>query len=188
MQVSTIAWAKAILANFPVRHLPLADNITVVDASGRIFEQGSFEYLQSKDGFVSKVFLQPEILEQGRSRRDNIELKPLATPRILQGPTENDVVERTRRIGDFSVYKYYLTAIGWKLCSTVVAVAIIYMVAHKFPRRLKLLALICSVLTHSLALWLTWYSNGTVKSLVLFSTIYAASAVVALVSSAGMLW
>lgn len=46
----------------------------------------------------------------------------------------------------------------------------------------------CLPLNLCTALWLTWYAGGTVKSLALFSTIYAASAVLALLSIGTTVW
>lgn len=113
--------------------------------------------------FFEQSLLQPEILKQGPSRREKSASNPSTTSRILQGPTANDVAEKSRRIGDLAVYKYYLAAIGWKLCWVVVAVAIVYMVSQRFPRMQHIfLALIPNLLTHSLALWLIWYADGAV--------------------------
>jgi hypothetical protein len=124
------------LTSLLVRHLSLADNIIVLDANGRISEQGSFKDLHSQDGFISKIMLHPEILEQGSSKQPNEEVstkKASQTPRIVPGPTPNDIAERTRRVGDFSVYKYYFAAIGWKLGSSIVLMAVIFMITGNFP-------------------------------------------------------
>jgi ATP-binding cassette, subfamily C (CFTR/MRP), member 1 len=118
-----------------VRHLPLADNIIVLDPSGRISEQGSFVYLRQKDGFVSKLMLQPGLLEQSHSKRSSESAqKGHAVLKIFQGPTANDVADRTRRIGDVSVYKYYMAAIGWKLGLWSVVLLALHTVTLKFPR------------------------------------------------------
>lgn len=118
-----------------VRHLPLADNIIVLDPSGRISEQGSFVYLRQKDGFVSKVMLQPELLEQSHPSRSNESTqKGRAVQKVFQGPTANDMADRTRRIGDISVYKYYMAAIGWKLGLWTVGLLALNTVTLKFPR------------------------------------------------------
>jgi len=118
-----------------VRYLPLADNIIVLDPSGDISEQGSFAYLRQKDGFVSRIILHPELLEHSQSERSSEATRkgPLV-PKSLQGPTANDVADRTRRIGDASVYKYYLAAIGWKLGLWSVVLLALYTVTLKFPR------------------------------------------------------
>jgi hypothetical protein len=60
--------------------------------------------------FFEQSLLQPEILKQGPSRREKSASNPSTASRILQGPTANDVAEKSRRIGDLAVYKYYLAA------------------------------------------------------------------------------
>jgi ATP-binding cassette subfamily C (CFTR/MRP) protein 1 len=129
-----------------VRHLPLADNIIVLDPSGRISEQGSFTYLRQKDGFVSRLMLQPELLERHSERSSDSTQKGPVVPKVLQGPSANDMADRTRRIGDASVYKYYLAAIGWKLGLWVIVLLALYTVTLKFPRMffIRPLCLICS--------------------------------------------
>jgi ATP-binding cassette subfamily C (CFTR/MRP) protein 1 len=118
-----------------VRHLPLADNIIVLDPRGCISEQGSFVYLRQKDGFVRKVMRQPELLEQSHSKRSSESAqKGHAVPKIFPGPTANDVADRTRRIGDVSVYKYYMATIGWKIGLWSVVLLALYTVTLKFPR------------------------------------------------------
>lgn len=117
-----------------VRHLPLADNVIVLDQSGHISEQGSLDYLRQKDGFVSKVMRQPELLEQSHTERSSEPAQSGRPPlESFRGPTANDVADRTRRIRDVSVYKYYLAAIGWKLGIWTIVLLALYTVALKFP-------------------------------------------------------
>jgi ATP-binding cassette, subfamily C (CFTR/MRP), member 1 len=84
---------------------------------------------------VSKIILQPELLEEnrfGRPKESTQNRTPV--PKILQGPSANDVEDRTRQIGDGSVYKYYLASIGWKLELIVAGLIVLYVLALKFPR------------------------------------------------------
>lgn len=121
-----------------VRHLALADNIVVLGEDGRIAEQGSFDSLRSQQGFVSKLLLHPELLEPKRVEKPvtHVRSKTAYTPpKALRGPTDNDVADLTRRIGDLSVYKYYLKSIGWKIALSEVASCSVYMVAQVFPRK-----------------------------------------------------
>jgi ATP-binding cassette subfamily C (CFTR/MRP) protein 1 len=106
-----------------------------LETGGRISEQGSFGALRAKGGFVSNVVLHPDLLEQGSAKpvEEDSPKKASPLPKIFQGPTANDVAERTRRVGDFAVYKYYYAAIGWKLFLSIMALATIYMVTGNFP-------------------------------------------------------
>lgn len=124
-----------------VRHLPLADSIVVLGEDGRIAEQGSFDSLRSRQGFVSKLLLHPELLESKRVEEPldsatKVKSKPApALPKVLRGPSDNDVADLTRRIGDLAVYKYYLKSIGWKIALLEVASCSVFMLAQVFPRK-----------------------------------------------------
>ncbi len=122
-------------------HLSLADNIIVLGADGRIAEQGTFEQLRSQDGFVSKLLLNPELLKSkttemgatdGTGQKNK---KAIVLPNALRGATVNDVEDLTRRVGDLSVYKYYINSIGWKIVSANIACSLIACVSQAFPRR-----------------------------------------------------
>ena len=124
-----------ILSTLLVRHLPHADNIIVLDASGQISEQGSFEHLRAKEGFVSSLIVHPSLLDQGPTRpaEDKSTRKASPASTVLQGPTANDVAERTRRIGDSAVYKYYYAAVGWKWTTVILTLSFAYMIFGNLP-------------------------------------------------------
>ena len=120
-----------------VRHLPLADNIVVLDADGHVAEQGTFEHLRAQEGFVSNVLLASNSKIDGeKGEGAPKEKKPsAAVKRALKGPTANDFQDLTRRTGDISVYKYYLASIGWNNAVATVAMACIYSVTTRFNRK-----------------------------------------------------
>jgi ATP-binding cassette, subfamily C (CFTR/MRP), member 1 len=128
---------------FIVRHLSLADNVIVIGTDGCIAEQGAFEVLRSQDGFVSKLLLHPELLESkphadaGGNNDIESKTKPSSSaPKPLRGgATANDVTDLTRRIGDLSVYKYYLKSIGWKFVLANTAACVVSTIAQLFPRK-----------------------------------------------------
>lgn len=128
---------------FTVRHLSLADNVIVIGTDGCIAEQGAFEVLRSHDGFVSKLLLHPELLESkigadtGGNNNTESKTKPSSTaPKPIRGGAiVNDATDLTRRIGDLSVYKYYLKSIGWKLVLVNTAACVISTIAQLFPRK-----------------------------------------------------
>jgi ATP-binding cassette subfamily C (CFTR/MRP) protein 1 len=123
---------------FKVRHLPLADNILVLDKDGKVVEQGTFEYLRSRDGFVSKLMLHPELLES-KSRSGDAEdasqkVPAAAVAKVLRGPSANDAADLARQTGDISVYKYYLKSIGWKIGLANGIGSLVFMLGTKTPR------------------------------------------------------
>jgi ATP-binding cassette subfamily C (CFTR/MRP) protein 1 len=131
---------KANNSFYIVRHLPLADKVVVLGSDGSILEQGTFEDLRSQDGFISKLLLHPELLlsHTNTGVGDNIESKKKPTisdNKPIRGAAVNDTADLTRRIGDLSVYKYYLKSIGWKIALTIASACIISSLAQTFPRK-----------------------------------------------------
>jgi len=128
---------------FLVRHLSLADKIIVLGSDGRIAEQGTFEDLRSRNGFVSKLLLHPELLESKSSKinagTDSNSKQATTIPKALRGPSDNDVADLTRRIGDLSVYKYYLRSIGPRIALIGVVSSFVWMLCQAFPRKYSLL-------------------------------------------------
>jgi ATP-binding cassette subfamily C (CFTR/MRP) protein 1 len=120
-----------------VRHLPLADNIIVLDKDGKAIEQGTFDALRARDGFVGRLTLHPEILgvdPGSRETEDSSSVKaPPTAPKVLLGPSANDMADLTRQTGDVSVYKYYLKSIGWKIGLANAMGSLVYMFGSKFP-------------------------------------------------------
>ena len=131
------------MLTYLVRHLSLADKIIVLGSDGRIAEQGTFESLRSQNGFVSKLLLHPELLESTSSEanagRESNSKQATTIPKALRGPSDNDVADLTRRIGDISVYKYYLRSIGSRIVLIGVASSFVWMLCQAFPRKYPLL-------------------------------------------------
>lgn len=174
------------LTMITVRRLPLSDQIIVLGADGKIAEQGHFNDLRSQEGFVNKIMLQPELLRSRSNETDMTEDSPTRATKggakALQGPTLSDATDLTRRLGDISVYKYYLRAIGWKIVVLDASWGVLFALGSNFPRELTYHILFLKLTP--LGLWLTWYSNGTVTSLPLFASIYAVTAIVTMFSVA----
>jgi ATP-binding cassette subfamily C (CFTR/MRP) protein 1 len=122
-----------------VRHLWLADCIIVIGADGRIAEQGTFETLRSQNGFVGKLLFDPELKPYsgpGPSYGGDSMTRPSATiPHVLRGAPANNAADLARRTGDFSVYKYYLRSIGWKIALVCIASCSASMIGLTFPRK-----------------------------------------------------
>jgi ATP-binding cassette, subfamily C (CFTR/MRP), member 1 len=120
-----------------VQHLPLADNIIVLDNNGKTSEQGTFDQLRASDGFVAKLVLHPEILDSDpRSipTEDTISGYESATIiKAFQGPSANDMADLARQTGDISVYKYYLKSIGWKIAMVNAMGSTVYILGKTFP-------------------------------------------------------
>ena len=113
-----------------VRHLPLANNIVVLERDGTVLEQGTFDQLRLQGGFVSNLIIRPGVLggqevspiEQGKAQGSKV--------KAVQPPDASDL---TRSIGDVAVYKYYFRSIGWKLVTANLTSSFIYMLGSQFP-------------------------------------------------------
>jgi ATP-binding cassette subfamily C (CFTR/MRP) protein 1 len=168
-----------------VQYLPLADNIIVLDTTGSITEQGTFDYLRSQGGFISKILIHPEILQRDSTAGTGEGTKPKTSPTFFQassGARAGDAEDLTRRIGDLSVYKYWLSSVGWKYAISCSSCSLIFNLASTFPCKLSY-SFNWNRVSHYIALWLNWYSGGTFTSLSLFASIYALSAVIALTTA-----
>lgn len=133
----------AILATHAVHHLHCADHIVVLGQDGKVIEQGSFSALSSHGTYVRNLSLGSSHDESPK------ELKPpcLAREPVVARQADGDAErELARQTGDFSVYKYYTTSIGWKLGSLIVLTAISFAFGRKFPE-----------------LWVRWWSEDEVS-------------------------
>ncbi|KAH8799341.1 putative multidrug resistance protein [Xylogone sp. PMI_703] len=127
-----------ILVTHSTRHFQLADKIIVLDKDGRVAEQGNFDTLRAKDGYISSLILH-ETMEQPHITP--VEVSAKSRPKI-KSVTQDDVTDLTRKTGDITVYKYYFKSIGWPraavfFCSTAFQVFCTY-----FPQ-----------------IWLKWWSE-----------------------------
>ncbi|KAE9378324.1 putative multidrug resistance protein [Stipitochalara longipes BDJ] len=158
--------STVILATHAVRHLPLADNIIVLEKDGKAIEQGKFVELRARAGFVSRLVLHPDILDPDTGSiptEDNPSgIAPTSLPKAFQGPSENDIVDLARQTGDISVYKYYLKSIGWKIALLNAMGSLIYTFGNRFP-----------------SIWLNLYAERTIASLSVFAVGYVGTTIVA---------
>lgn len=119
-----------------VRHLPQADQIIVLDVDGHISQQGKFDDLRIQGGFVSSLVLPDMPTEERKtSPKDAAKRKPL--PKVLQGPSANDIADLTRRTGDISLYRYYFASIGWKISLALLLTVCLNTLGSSFPRKLS---------------------------------------------------
>jgi ATP-binding cassette subfamily C (CFTR/MRP) protein 1 len=98
-----------ILATHAVQHLYAADFIVALGRHGAPVEQGSYEQLMAGQGYVKSLAV--ELRDQ--SNQETI-AKPTGslTTEIAESVLQDDVPVFDRRLGDFSVYKYYSKRVG----------------------------------------------------------------------------
>ncbi|KXG45668.1 ABC transporter, integral membrane type 1 [Penicillium griseofulvum] len=114
--------SSVIVASSSVKRLPYSDHIIVLEAGGRICEQGNFTSLNKTGGYVSSFGLGLPDWEYNVKRfSDSPSYSSVDTVQkekevLIEEPEHHD------RGGDLGIYTYYINAIGW-------LPAIIFMVA-----------------------------------------------------------
>ncbi|KAH8891439.1 P-loop containing nucleoside triphosphate hydrolase protein [Thozetella sp. PMI_491] len=99
-----------ILITHATQHLPLADLILVLGES-KVVEQGTWAELRSSTGYVSK--LQVKETDSSRTKAAADERPPTITG--IKTASKDDMLDLTRKTGDFSLYGYYFKCIGGPL-------------------------------------------------------------------------
>jgi len=100
--------ATILLVTHSIRHLSLADNIVVLQKDGKLLAQGNFESLQ-KNGYLSR-----DVMSQMQDREEPTEEVVINTPKNVQGMTDEQKEDLSRKAGDIKIYAYYARSIGWK--------------------------------------------------------------------------
>ncbi|TEY70433.1 hypothetical protein BOTCAL_0103g00160 [Botryotinia calthae] len=108
-----------VLCTHSVRHLPAADYIITL-GEGTIVEQGSFNELMRKQGYVQRLGLK----DSSDSEVPSENITPKESPRrsesyVIEEPTTAEVLslapeaDKSRQMGDGTVYKHYFMSMGW---------------------------------------------------------------------------
>ncbi len=122
-----------------VRRASFADDIVVLGEDGKILEQGSFDHLASRPGYVSDIFSQQRDWSHQSNTKpktggDNssslTEISRLLDAALPKGVNQDDL---HRRDGDTSVYKFYLQSAGLLSPSIITATMVILAFCDGFP-------------------------------------------------------
>ncbi|KAJ5490192.1 ABC transporter integral membrane type 1 [Penicillium expansum] len=115
--------ASVIVASSSVKRLPYSDHIVVLEAGGRICEQGSFASLSKTGGYVASFGLglpdweqNPKRFSDSHSYSSSMDTIQKEKETLIEEPENHDSG------GDLGIYTYYINAIGW-------VPAIVFMVA-----------------------------------------------------------
>lgn len=111
---------------FLVRRASFVDSIVVLGEDGRIIEQGSFDYLTSRPGYVLSISSEQPTWNQKANpkAKSNGEVSSVVeTARLLDAALPKGVNQgdMRRRDGDTSVYRFYLQSAG--LLSPIIIIA-----------------------------------------------------------------
>jgi len=102
-----------------VQHLPLADHIIVLDENGSVAEQGSWEDLRARAGYISTVVLKEppsgersKKLQNGTDAADQDENEDAKDEESPSSPETERMLDMARKTGDITLYSYYFRAVG----------------------------------------------------------------------------
>ena len=104
-----VASSTMLLIDFLlVNLLPSADYIVALAPNGKILEEGTFEHLNTSQGYVRSFSV-----EQGKRNSEISEPigeRTLGT--MVKSPLADAMDEKKRQMGDISIYAYYFRSIG----------------------------------------------------------------------------
>ncbi|KAI0124051.1 putative ABC multidrug transporter [Xylariales sp. AK1849] len=130
--------STAVLCTHSVRHLPAADYIIAL-GDGTVAEQGSFENLMTRQGYVQRLGLRGSSnieasAEKTTSTKSEQELKP----QLFHATTTNTSsiapdTDASRQVGDKMVYKHYFKSMGLSLAAWSLFFASLWGFFTNFP-------------------------------------------------------
>lgn len=100
-----------VLATHSVKHLPQADPILVLDKNGTVIKQGIFSELKTAGRYIHDLELRLD--EESSGHADHF-INDGRHGKVDQGAVPNTAthVNESQRTGDWSIYKYYVRALG----------------------------------------------------------------------------
>lgn len=122
----------AILVTHAAHLLVHADHLVALNSEGRIVKQGRPEQLGGKEALVAELEGVEAIIEDPSAAlpKHKSAFEPTRpAPSIL----ESSVDEKTQRLGDGAVYKYYFSTFGWPKTIVFFVLQIILVFCLKFP-------------------------------------------------------
>ena len=71
----------------------------VLGKDGLVVQQGTYDSLRSQTGYIGNLLLKSSTLSKAETNSSNEVIN-----KSLKGPSRDDVLDLTRKTGDFSVY------------------------------------------------------------------------------------
>ncbi|KUJ07957.1 putative ATP-binding cassette transporter [Mollisia scopiformis] len=125
-----------LFATHAVQRLSYADNIIVLGPTGRVLEQGSFAELKAAGGYVQSLSLKlkAEGSASPKERKLQSTVAAAKSAAVLSAEAEEIEIsaeDLNRQSGDFAVYKYYFSSIGWAHSTMFFGWVLLYGIASK---------------------------------------------------------
>lgn len=96
-----------IFATHSVKHLPYTDHIIVLNAKGRIEQEGSYDQLSSQAGYIQGLAIKAQGQDQASTAEETGTKE--ASTKVSEQLAQEDL---SRQLGDFAIYRYYLRTAG----------------------------------------------------------------------------
>ncbi|CAI7584736.1 unnamed protein product [Penicillium manginii] len=187
-QGRTVIWTSS-----NPRRLPSADHVIVLGSEGRIVEQGGYEELLEREGYVFGLSL-PPVKEAAPPSLAGIETPETQTQTQsvvsqLQGSVEKGLgmtpiapdvesvdeadaglnvqlpseEDLARSTGDWTVYRFYFKAFGWFAVGVFLFSMVIFVFGTSFPSEWNPLILIRIALLTRTDIWIKWWSESELE-------------------------
>jgi hypothetical protein len=169
-----------------------------LDDEGHISEQGSYSKLSASGGHISTLNLSPpdwkydpdEILPVTEVPGESIDIEKYEPADALANVEDAPEEDPSRRMGDISVYYYYIQAVGW-LPTLIFVIGICgFVVCFSLPGKIRS-ALWFAALTF-LAIWVKWWAAANAiapnKNMSYYLGIYGLIGALALICLMGSCW
>ncbi|PVH99185.1 putative ABC multidrug transporter [Periconia macrospinosa] len=125
-----------VLCTHSIRHPPSADNIIVLN-NGTVLEQGPFEQLIARDGYVQSLGLKintaPNLPPEDLLPKNDGQLPEALRQMALNTPNLVSATEEYRQTGDGAVYKHYAKSMGWPLTISSLVFGSLWWVFTNYP-------------------------------------------------------
>ncbi|KAL3417369.1 ABC multidrug transporter [Phlyctema vagabunda] len=157
-----------VLATNSSRHLEVADRVIIISAEGSIAFDGTYEHLKNAPPSVTSL-LPPSVLPtEKRIGEDEMLVK---RNKQSLDPMSEKIEDLTRKVGDLSVYRYYIKSIGGARTALFLVVSI--------------LAVFCRLFSQ---LWLKWWADASGGEIGKYMTIYIILSSSFLIFNAACVW
>lgn len=141
--------STVVLCTHSVNVLPKADHVISLGSGGHVFEQGIFEHLNEARGYIQSLSVSVgRQAEKTGAETSTTDIKDAnKTVTSAQPSTVGIIQERNRRLGDFSMYRYYFQTVGTAATVIFVFLAISFAFFIAFP-----------------TVWLKWWADKNTRN------------------------
>ncbi|KAM3069136.1 hypothetical protein ACMFMG_010661 [Clarireedia jacksonii] len=124
-----------LLVTHAVHRLAYSDYIIALDHTGRIAQQGTFKDLMQTEGYVQSLATHHRSEDNSEEPAEPDHKVSNKSPFSINENEDmlNEMEDLNRQTGDFAVYKYYFTSIGWRANLLFALMVTLFGSASKLP-------------------------------------------------------